>query len=280
MRFGLCLPNARELADPRLMCQLAIDAERVGWDGFFLWDQIALSADPADPAPIIDPWVTLGAIATCTRRLRIGTTVTPLARRRPPKLARETTTLDHLSGGRVILGVGLGNPVDSDFTQLGEEPDPHLRAERLDEGLELLTQLWSGETVTFHSRHYAVHGARFMPPPLQSPRIPIWVGGHWTNKPLVTRAARWDGVFPAAKGWPQDVMSPEDYERLRAAIGVERKSTKPLDMALATTLDGAAPTRTAASIAAYERAGVTWWMDEARTLGDVRARIERGPGPQ
>lgn len=280
MKFGLCLPNALDLADPRAMCQLAIDAERLGWDGFFLWDQIALSADPAHPTPIIDPWVTLGAIAVCTERLRIGTMVTPLARRRPPKLARETTTLDHLSGGRVILGVGLGNPVESDFTLLGEESDSRVRAERLDEGLDVLTQLWSEHTVTFHSRQYAIRGARFIPVPLQSPRIPIWVGGTWPNKPMVRRAARWDGVFPAGKGWPEKIMSPEDYDILRAALTLERESETPFDMALATALDGDAPTRTGASIAAYERAGVTWWMQEARSLSDARSRIARGPGPQ
>jgi alkanesulfonate monooxygenase SsuD/methylene tetrahydromethanopterin reductase-like flavin-dependent oxidoreductase (luciferase family) len=276
MRFALCIPNALEFADPRVMAGLALDAERAGWDGFFLWDQIALSTDPSDPVPVIDPWVTLGAIAYSTERILIGTTVTPIARRRPAKLARETVTLDLLSHGRVVLGVGLGNPVLSDFARLGEDPDPHLRAEKLDQGLELLTRLWSGTAVEFDSAHYSVHETTFLPRPVQTPRIPIWVGGP-PNGPVVRRSARWDGVFPAGRQWPEEVMTPDEYHELRVAIMARRTSPEPFDVALATNFSGDKPPRSTASIAAYEQAGVTWWMDESRSLADARRRINSGP---
>jgi alkanesulfonate monooxygenase SsuD/methylene tetrahydromethanopterin reductase-like flavin-dependent oxidoreductase (luciferase family) len=148
MRFGLHLANFGPVGgDPRLLATLATEAESAGWDGFFLWDHIL--GDPAWREPMIDPWIGLAAIATATRRLRLGALVTPVPRRRPWHLARETTTLDHLSGGRLVVGVGLGNPPDAEFEHFGEDGDARRRARRLDEGLAILDGLWSGRPSRF-----------------------------------------------------------------------------------------------------------------------------------
>src|SRR5436305_1185984 len=146
MRHGLSLAPFGELADPRAVAGLASDAERAGFDGFFLWDHMYRPGPPF--RPVADPWIVLAAVATATERMRIGPLVTPVARRRPQKLARETTNLDQLSGGRLVLGVGLGVNTGGELTRFGEEDDARARGDRLDEGLELLCRLWSGEAVT------------------------------------------------------------------------------------------------------------------------------------
>ncbi|MGZ8610784.1 MAG: LLM class flavin-dependent oxidoreductase [Actinomycetota bacterium] len=167
MRFGISVPNIGDL--PTLL-ELGTMTEAMGWDGFFLWDHSRFMKE--FPVPVFDPWVVLAAVAERTGRIRLGPLVTPLARRRPWKVARETVTLDHLSGGRLILGVGLGYPADAEFELLGEDPDARVRAEKLDEGLEILTRLWSGEPVSFDGRHHHVRDTTFAPAPLQRPRIP------------------------------------------------------------------------------------------------------------
>ena len=191
MRYGISVPN---FGIPAHLVELGHATEHAGWDGFFLWDHMLVDAD--DPFPINDPWVVLGAIAQTTERVRLGTLVTPVARRRPWKLARETVTLDHLSGGRAVLGVGLGEPGDAEFGAFGEPTDDRFRAERLDEGLEVLFGLWSGERFSFKGEHLTVDGATFLPRPVQSPRIPVWVAVVWPNRGPLRHAARCDGVAP------------------------------------------------------------------------------------
>src|SRR3954471_8727729 len=117
MRFGITLPPFNDWSDPRTVMAIAADAEAAGWDGFFLWDHVTWNPAWGTPA-IADPWICLAAAATATSRIRLGTMVTPLARRRPQIVARQLVTLDHLSGGRMILGVGLG--ADDDFKLFGE----------------------------------------------------------------------------------------------------------------------------------------------------------------
>ena len=182
-----------ELDEPGTVAELARSAEERGWDGFFLWDQIRYR--PPVQA-VADPWIALAAVACATNRLRIGPLVTPLARRRVQKLARETVTLDHLSGGRLTLGVGLGGDRNGEFEPFGDPGDPRERAQLLDQGLERLGEYWAGE---------------FQPTPVQQPRIPVWVAGRWPNRRPLRRAARWDGFFPI------DLTSPEDLE-VRATI--------------------------------------------------------------
>jgi hypothetical protein len=174
------LPNVREYADPRLLVELAREAEAAGWDGAFVWDHIAREEDPSVPAT--DPWIAVAAIAARTQRIRLGIMVTPLARRRPWKVAREAVAVDVLCGGRFTLGVGLGGGAQAEFATFGESPDPKVRAELLDEGLAILDGLWSGEPFAFEGTHHTVSGAHFTPRSVQQPRLPIWVAGRWPNR--------------------------------------------------------------------------------------------------
>jgi alkanesulfonate monooxygenase SsuD/methylene tetrahydromethanopterin reductase-like flavin-dependent oxidoreductase (luciferase family) len=200
VRYGLSLPN---IGDLDLLLELGVEAERHGWDGFFLWDQMGFLKGVE--VPVFDPWVALAALAERTERIRLGTMVTPIARRRPWKLARETVTLDHLSRGRLILGVGLGFPPDADFELLGEDPDERVRAAKLDEGLEVLARLWSGEEVGFEGEHYRVRETRFLPSPSRS-RDP-GLGRRDVATSAVPPGGPLDGVYPIAvspSGGPSD----------------------------------------------------------------------------
>jgi len=135
VRYGFIVTNG----DPRAIAELACEAETAGWDGVFYWDGICVG-----DMDTYDPWVVMAAMAVRTERVRLGAILTPPARRRPWKLARETMTLDHLSGGRLVLPVGLGALDDGGVSKVGEPTDRKVRAGRLDEGLEILTGLWSG----------------------------------------------------------------------------------------------------------------------------------------
>jgi alkanesulfonate monooxygenase SsuD/methylene tetrahydromethanopterin reductase-like flavin-dependent oxidoreductase (luciferase family) len=199
VRFAAGVPNVGPFGDPLLLTDLAVAAEDSGWDAFFIWDHL-LYRDQR--WPVADPTVVIAAVAARTSRIRFGVLMNQLARRRVGKVARESVTLDRLSGGRLILGAGLGS-VPEEFTAFGEPGDLRERAARLDESLEVLTELWRGEPVTFHGEHVTVTGVTMLPPPLQQPRIPIWCGGRWPNKAPFRRAARWDGVMPTPhRPWP------------------------------------------------------------------------------
>jgi alkanesulfonate monooxygenase SsuD/methylene tetrahydromethanopterin reductase-like flavin-dependent oxidoreductase (luciferase family) len=165
MRSGLFLPLFDELADPAVVAGLSVEAEEAGWHGVFVWDHVRWH-EPVQA--VADPWITLAAVAAATRSVRLGPMVTPLARRRPVKVARETATLDRLSGGRLTLGVGLGSDqFGSEFSVTGEEPDERRRAQMLDESLDILTAAWLGEPVRHRGEHYIVDGMRFLPRPVQ-----------------------------------------------------------------------------------------------------------------
>jgi alkanesulfonate monooxygenase SsuD/methylene tetrahydromethanopterin reductase-like flavin-dependent oxidoreductase (luciferase family) len=202
MRYAISTPNFGDWADPRTMVSLARDAETSGWDGFFLWDHIRFSATPV---PVQDPWVLLTAIATSTERVVIGPMVTPLPRRRPWVVARQAASIDHLSNGRMLLGVGLGEPRDVELGAFGEPTELKVLAARLDEGLAILDGLWSGEEFSFSGEHYQLAPMTFLPRPVQRPRIPIIVAGYWPNRGPIRRAARWDGMNalfpPQTEGW-------------------------------------------------------------------------------
>lgn len=271
MRTGLYLPNQGAFADPRRLARLAVDAESSGWDGFFIWDELQPIFRPTDE--VADAMVALGAVAFATERLRIGAMVSPLSRLRPEAFALQTATLDRLSGGRLIVGVGLGNPYEQ-FTAFGHEADLKVRAEMVDEFLDLLTRLWSGSTVDFHGVHYTAVDVS-MTPPRQSPRIPVWVGADSRNRAPRRRAARWDGFIPASHRWPEEVIPLEDYEAAMADIRELRRSGEPYDVVV---IGDAAATRPASDeLPAYEAAGVTWHLVQALTIEDADARIRRGP---
>jgi len=251
------VPNIGELD---ALIELGVEADEAGWDGFFLWDHIRFSRD--FPVTVFDPWVALGALATRTEHVRLGTLVTPIPRRRPWKLARETVTLDHLSGGRAILGVGLGYPPDADFELLGEDPDDRVRAAKLDEGLEVLTCLWSGEPVDFDGEHLHVRETTFLPTPVQRPRIPIWVAGMWPNRAPFRRAARFDGVVPIkvdARGMPASLEA-EELAEVVAYVRAYRTSEEPFEVIHGGPADGEA-------IGASRDAGATWYLADAGVEG-------------
>jgi alkanesulfonate monooxygenase SsuD/methylene tetrahydromethanopterin reductase-like flavin-dependent oxidoreductase (luciferase family) len=247
MRFGVYLPNFGAFGDAQRVADLAREAEEAGWDGFFLWDHVARSG----PLPVVDPWIALAAVAMTTRRIRLGTTVTPLPRRRPWKLARETVSLDRLSGGRLILGVGLGSGHPLEWDALGEETRLPSRGAMLDEGLRVLTGLWSSEPFAFEGDHYRIGQSRFLPPPLQSPRIPIWVAALWPHRAPLRRAARWDGVFPLFFDEPG-----EPVEQLAEAVRYvreQRAGDAPFDVVYVSQ-------SASEDLERIERAGATWWL--------------------
>ena len=181
-----------------MLLELAQAAEASGWDGFFIWD--TMLGDAGTAIDVVDPWVMLGAIAVKTQRVRLGALMTPMARRRPWKVARETATLDRLSNGRLVFGAGLGGPRDVEFDVFGEEGDDRVRAERLDSGLDLLRDLWSGAPTTIPGAAPGLTVPGFRPTPVQTPRPPVWIAGWWPRKAPFRRAARWDGVFPQLVG--------------------------------------------------------------------------------
>jgi alkanesulfonate monooxygenase SsuD/methylene tetrahydromethanopterin reductase-like flavin-dependent oxidoreductase (luciferase family) len=275
MKFALYLPNFGREHSARALADLAAEAEAAGWDGFFLWDHVNSGEDPV---PMLDVWVALAAMAMTTTRLRLGATVTPVPRRRPWKLARETVTLDHLSGGRLTLGVGLGIP--EDYEPFGEAFEAKAVAARLDESLEILAGLWSGRPFEHRGEQYRVGPVAFRPPSLQQPRIPVWVGGWWPNKAPFRRAARWDGVIPLKSGG-DSLLSPAELAELCAFIRAERRSPEPFDVAIIQWSDPSDPAGAAEKAAAYAAAGATWWLEslypQQDSLAALRRRIRQGP---
>lgn len=274
MRFALNLAAFNTLADARTLADLAREAEDAGWDGFFLWDH--LQTKPT--SPVADPWIALAAMAMRTERIRLGALVTPLPRRRPWKVARETVTLDRLSGGRLIVGVGIGSDFWGEYSAFGEVADDKTHAAMLDEGLAVLAGLWSGEPFSYAGAHYTVHDAQFLPTPAQTPRIPIWVAGVWPHKAPLRRAARWDGVCPIHRD--DSPMQPDEIREMLEYIGQQRVSNAPFDVVVAGYVGNKTPDNAAALLRSYAEAGVTWWQEgflPNDTLDDVRHRIHQGP---
>jgi len=289
MRVALNMPNFApvEYGGPgtlRRFVDWACAAERAGWDGFFIWDHLVFFKELS--LHVENPWVLMAAIASATERIRIGTMITPLPRRRPWQVAREAVSLDHLSGGRLILGVGLGAPLEGDFEPFGEPADNRVLAQRLDESLDVIAGLWSGEPLTYQGQHYRLDGIRFLPRPLQMPRIPIWVAGVWPRKAPMRRAAKWDGVFPLKdSGDPENPFAqnaPEDVREIRSYIAQHRADDAPFDFVVAgwTGLERA---KGAELVAPYAEAGVTWWIEGLDWFGPdatperLLERIEAGP---
>jgi alkanesulfonate monooxygenase SsuD/methylene tetrahydromethanopterin reductase-like flavin-dependent oxidoreductase (luciferase family) len=274
VQFAVNVHNFAAFADVRRLAELAKEAEDSGWDGFFLWDHIHFTQQP-----MVDPWVALTAIAMTTSRIRIGTMITPLARRRPWKLARETASIDQLSGGRLILGVGLGGPPDQEFTRLGEDADDRVRAGKLDEGLDVLTGLWSGEPFSYQGEHYRLDDVTFLPRPVQQPRIPIWVGGYWPNRAPFRRAARWDGASPAKIGATPDspgaLLSPEELPQAVAYIQKHRASNEPYDVSVGTSIP-ADRVQARELVDRFAAAGATWLMDWRPNPEALAERLRAG----
>ena len=275
MRFGILLPNVGEFASPRTLVDLAVAAEVAGWDGVFIWDMLSLSFDE-EPWPAADPWIAMAAVAQRTERILLGPLVTPLARRRPVKVARETVTLDHLSHGRLILGVGLGG-AEREFDDFGEDSDPKVRASKLDESLDVLVRLWSGEPVIHSGLHYEIRDCVFLPTPFRRSRIPVWVGGYWPNKAPARRAARWDGMFLIDEDWPDGFLRPDEIASAVSYVGGQRApDAGAFDVVAMGTLDGRQPGFDAGTMRGYEEAGATWWLAQADDVAGVRKLIATG----
>jgi len=255
MKFCLYVPPFIPYADALTLAKLARNAEDVGWDGFFIWDHIA---GERYPETIVDPWVALTAIALNTKKIRIGALVTPLPRRRPWKVARGTISLDHLSGGRLVFGAGIGSG-QGEFDNLGEEVDPIKRGEMLDEGLDILTGLWKGKSFNYDGKYYRVKATLFLPTPVQTPRIPIWVAGIWPHKAPFRRAARWDGLFTLFADPSQNTL--QEFERLVDFVKTKRQEDTPFDILFrGADLPVDDPQRAGEIIKPYAKLGVTWWQ--------------------
>lgn len=271
MHYGLEISNLGEYGDPREVARLAQLAEQVGWDGSFIWDHLGFVWD----APAGDPWIVLSAAAFVTSRVKLGTLVTPVPRRRPQVLAHTLTTLDRLSNGRMILGVGLGG-VAQEYTAFGEPGDARQRAAMLDEGLEVLDRLWSGEKVTHHGPHYTVEDVTLSPLPVQRPRIPIWVGGQ--SQAALRRAARWDGWVPDSTTADGKITkTPEQLAADVAAIKQSRHTLESFDV----VLSGYSSASDVALVREYADAGATWWVECIHGLRgsfeEMLTRVKAGP---
>lgn len=295
MRFGVTLPNTGYGGDPATLIQFAVDAEEAGWDGVFFWDTPYAAAPDEPVMAFADAWVLLSGVALRTERVRLGTMLTPLAWHRPWLIARQAATVDRLSGGRLTLSVGLGAPDEQGPWFGGDEFDRRTRAAMLDEALAVLEGLWSGQPFAFAGEHFSTREVTFLPPPVQQPRIPIWVVGAWPRdsdmwprRKSMRRAIRYDGILPNVFGADGQMVfdaSPDEaLEDLRAMsewVAREREGTESYDIVMERSL----PDVDAAEVARWEEAGATWWLDDAwwEMYGapddpePLRRRILRGP---
>jgi alkanesulfonate monooxygenase SsuD/methylene tetrahydromethanopterin reductase-like flavin-dependent oxidoreductase (luciferase family) len=272
MRLGLYIPPFDGLADAALVAGLCAEAEEAGWEGAFVWDQLRYR-EPVEA--VGDPQIILAAIAGATERIRLGPLVTPLARRRPVKVARETATLDLLSDGRLTLGVGLGSDeFAGEYSITGEELDDRRRARMLDEALDILQAAWSGELVQHRGEHYTVDAMRFLPRPVQRPGVPIWVAGFYGKSRPLRRAIRYQGFFPVGIEHP-DQLAEIAAELSRLGREASDGAGEPFDLAVEFD-PGSDP-------APYAAAGATWGLTafpwNSVSVDQVRGVIREGPPP-
>lgn len=272
MKYGFVVSSGTPLD----AIDLAQELERAGWDGFFTWDCIAIETNTSH-----DPWALLGAAAVKTSTITLGAMLSPLSRRRPWKVARETVTVDHLSQGRLVLPVGLGALDDGGFSKVHPEvTDRRERAALLDETLAILDAAWTGEPVWFDGTHYQVDGVSFLPKPIQQPRIPVWVVGAWPSTKSMGRAARWDGLLLSLRD--SDVPpTPDQVREILAWVGKQQNGDAPFDVILEGVSPGDDRDAALAQLAPYADAGVTWWIESRweapNDVESLRERIRQGP---
>jgi alkanesulfonate monooxygenase SsuD/methylene tetrahydromethanopterin reductase-like flavin-dependent oxidoreductase (luciferase family) len=263
LHHGVFVAPFNELSDPEALLEVATTAESAGWDGLFLWDHVLR---PPDESPLVaDAWSMLAAIAVRTRRLRIGPMVTPVSRRRISTLVRQTVTIDHLSRGRLIMGLGLGVDGGGELSRFGEVTDGPERGRWLDEGAEVLAAAWTGAPVTHHGEHITVDDVTFLPRPVQLPRIPLWFAARDTALRPVRRAARYDGLFAI------DVDAPK-LQRMLDEVVATRGSLDGFDVAILVSPDDDADQ--------LEVPGVTWAMHSAPPdvpVAELLATVAAGP---
>lgn len=277
MKFGIYAPNfGNTFGNPKHVTKLATEAEKAGWDGFFLWDHI-IYTDEGYP-DMIDPLITLTSVAENTETIHIGTTVTPITRRRPWKLARETVTLDILSEGRLILGVGLG--VSNEFSLMNEETNPKIMAKMAEEHLEILNGLWSGEEYSYEGKYYKLDKVKFLPKPFQKPRIKLWGAGTWPKKGPFRRAAKLDGVIPLSMDYTKP-LTPSDFRNMIKYMkkhGLEY----PYDV-VNISFDASKNSEKRDSILEFRDVGVNWWLELVSDWNGgydkIKEIIMNGPTP-
>lgn len=283
MHYAFVIPGG----DARTCAELAYEAEQAGWDGVFIPDCIDIEIEgEATPSFGHDPWIVMAAMAMRTEHVRIGAMITAVSRRRPWKLARETVTLDHLSNGRLIFQAGLGALDDGGFGKVGETTDRKTRAELLDESLAILSGLWSGKPFHFDGKHYHIQEMTFLPPPVQSPRIPVWVVGAWPRMKSMQRVLHWDGILPnkiTTDGFGE--MTPDDIRAMKAYITEQRVQLSltetPFDIVHEGRTPGDDRQKAVEQVQPYVEAGITWWVESMwsapNSVEDVRTRIQQGP---
>ena len=253
MKYGYVLPGGK----PGENLEHAVAAETAGWDGIFLWEGVYHS----------DPWAQMAAIAMRTERIMLGTLLTPAPRRRPWVLGGQCVTVDQLSGGRVILSIGVG----AFETVLGELPneehDMRVRGELLDETIDLLRAMWSGKPVEHEGKHYTVT-LPAGPKAARKRGIPIWCVGVWPHMKSMRRTLRCDGIIPQAD-------SPETVATIAEWLRENGKGDIDILSAGMTT-----PKNAEKKIKPWADAGATWWIEEnwaAKSPAVVRKRIDAGP---
>ncbi len=267
MKFGVSIANFGVSSNPQDYVNLAQGVEAAGWDGFFLWDHINWREGIVN----LDPWILLSAIATETEKVLIGPLVTPLPRRRPQKVARESLTLDHLSKGRFVFGVGLGWPPKKEYGDFGEPVGINIRAKMLDEGLKVITGLWSGTPLDFQGEHYTVTCAQFKPKPYRKEGIPIWVAGTWPKKGPFQRAAKYNGIVPMG------IQTGKKFSDMMEYVNKYRKPSKTFDWVSSTSyISGPKRDRIAKE---FRDAGATWYIESwgTQSMEKQLPRIKRGP---
>lgn len=271
LRCGVFVPNFATFGSAAVMAEIAARAEAAGWDGVYVWDHVVRREGDLD---LVDPWIALTAMACATSRVRLGPLVTPLPRRRPWNVARAVVGLDHLSGGRMTLGVGLGTSRGPEMPAFGEETDPARRGDMLDEGLAIIAGAWSGKAVHHAGEHYTVDGVRFLPRPVQE-RVPVWAATESVRGRPVRRAAGLDGVFPIGIA-PADVAGLVDALAAagRPAAGRAGPDGPPgaaFDVVVADTDDG---------VGRWDGTAVTWWLRQLawdQPLDAALAVVDAGP---
>ncbi len=285
-------PAIFEYSEPENLLDLAKITEAAGWDGFFICDHLLL--DPEGMLALADPSIMLGAIAAVTKKVIIGSMVTPVSRRRPWKLAKEFASLDQLSNGRVRIGVGLGG-LDQEFSNFGEDPNKKVLAKKADEGLAIMEQLHTGEVVNYDGEFYQIKGARILPRPVQQPRIPVWVAAMLPFKAGQRRAANWDGIMPHVMpdlDESQDISgldmrvimspSPEQVREVIEFTSALRDSDEPFDVVVSGISYGLDKNEAHGRLQSYQDVGTTWWLEwldcgKPGTLEQVREQLQAGP---
>ena len=277
MNFGFIIPTGAS----NEIVELALEAEEAGWDGVFYYDDIYTDRKTEMSAA----WPIMAAIAVTTKKVRLGSLLTAIGRRRPWEVARESVTVDHLSKGRLILPVGLGWAGDGAYTRAGMPSDRKVRAEMLDEGLEILDGLWSGKPFRYSGKHNQLKTMTFIPRPVQMPRIPIWVVGAWPRPKSMRRVLKYDGLIPVIKkvdGSHEDVL-PQKIQEMKAFVEKNRvvKGTMRRDFDI--IKDGVTPMNEKNArkiVAPYAESGATWWTETlwgVMRIDDVKKRIQAGP---